>query len=237
MEQPWTQVIEAESSNQKADAYQRLVMQALDRFFPLRQVKRRALDPPWMNDTIRKKERAKKKLFRRTGRSREWENLNNDVMELIDQRRRGYLEDQRAKLTGSDATKHFYSTIKNYKSAERPAQYDVRDLFPGLSDSEAANELALFFNRISQEFKPLDSSDIPKTSNRKIELLEPYQVSARLRKLKKPASMVPTDIFPKLMTSFSDFLAIPLTNIYNAILETGVWPSTWKLEFVTTRVS
>ena len=45
--------------------------------------------------------------------------------------------------------------------------------------------------------------------------------------------MVPGDIYPQLVTQFSDFFAIPLTNIYNAILSSYVWPVCWKREFVT----
>ena len=35
------------------------------------------------------------------------------------------------------------------------------------------------------------------------------------------------------MAQFSDFLAIPLTAIYNDILQTYIWPTCWKREFVT----
>ena len=45
--------------------------------------------------------------------------------------------------------------------------------------------------------------------------------------------MVPGDIFPSLVTELSDFLAIPLTDIYNEITRSRIWPSCWKKEFVT----
>ena len=45
--------------------------------------------------------------------------------------------------------------------------------------------------------------------------------------------MVPGDIYPKLMTTFSDFFAIPLTSIYNEITTTKIWPLCWKREYVT----
>ena len=45
--------------------------------------------------------------------------------------------------------------------------------------------------------------------------------------------MVKGDLFPELMTKFADFLAIPLTDIYNTIITTKVWPKIWKEEFVT----
>ena len=45
--------------------------------------------------------------------------------------------------------------------------------------------------------------------------------------------MVPGDIYPILVTKFSDFFALPLTNIYNEISSTFVWPTCWKKEYVT----
>ena len=45
--------------------------------------------------------------------------------------------------------------------------------------------------------------------------------------------MVPGDVFPKLVTILSDFFAIPLTDIYNKISSSFIWPRCWKKEFVT----
>jgi hypothetical protein len=147
LSQDWNHVLLAEGSNAKADAYQSLVMEAMDTFFPVRSVRTRKLDPPWYNDTIRKKERAKRKLFKRVGRTEEWKDMDRKLSELKETRRKIYLQGQRENLTGVDSQRQFYKTIKNYKSAEKPQQYDVKDLYPGLVDSEAAEELASFFIR------------------------------------------------------------------------------------------
>ena len=55
----------------------------------------------------------------------------------------------------------------------------------------------------------------------------------RLKKIKKPRSKIRGDIFPSLVTEFCDILAEPLTDIYNTISETLVWPDVWKIELVT----
>ena len=64
-------------------------------------------------------------------------------------------------------------------------------------------------------------------------MLEVWDVAGRIKNFRKPKSMVEGDIFPKLMTLFSDQLAIPLTDIYNTIASTFIWPIIWKKEFVT----
>ena len=66
-----------------------------------------------------------------------------------------------------------------------------------------------------------------------VELLLPHDVSTRLKNCKKPKSMISRDIFPKLVNRYHDFLAIPLTKIYNQVLATGKWPSIWQEEIVT----
>ena len=108
----------------------------------------------------------------------------------MDERRSNYLAEQREKLTGKDSATQFYKNVRNYQSSEKPEQYNVLDLYPGLTDGEAAEELAGYFNRISREFEPLDMADIPVTHDRVLPTLEPYQVSGRLRSFKKPSSRV-----------------------------------------------
>ena len=107
------------------------------------------------------------------------------------------------------------------------------DLFPGKSEGEVAKELAGYFNRISSEFQPLEPRDIPRTYARSLPVLHPYQVEGRIKAFKKPKSMVRGDIFPALMDKFATLLAVPLTEIFNEITRTSVWPATWKQEFVT----
>ena len=111
--------------------------------------------------------------------------------------------------------------------------FDVRTLCPGESDGAVAEKLAEYFNRISQEFTALEPKDIPVTYDKVLPLLEPWEVAARIKKFRKPKSMVEGDIFPKLMTLFADQLALLLTDIYNGITVTAVWPVVWKHESVT----
>ena len=229
----WTSVLLADSSNAKANTYQKEVESAMDRFFPMRTVKRKANEEPWINDTIRRKDKAKKNLFKKYGRTEKWKELEEEVRELKRTRKEAYLEEQKERLTGGDAIKQFHKTVRNYKSAERPTTFDVKEIYPGMSSEEAAEELSLYFNRISSEFVPLDAQDIPTTRSIPIPPLELYQVAARLRSIRKPKSLVNTDIFPNLVTLFADQLAVPLGDIYNEVLRSGIWPAVWKREFVT----
>ena len=96
-----------------------------------------------------------------------------------------------------------------------------------------ADVLADFFNKVSREFDALEPHQILITKDRKLPVFQCGEVAARLKRFRKPKSMVPGDIFPKLVTDYADFFAIPLTSIYNSITTLSVWPVCWKREFVT----
>ena len=68
----WTEVYNAVGPNDKAEAYQKIMDKAMNDCFPERTVRKRKLEPPWFNNTLRKLTRAKTKLFKRVGRSDEW---------------------------------------------------------------------------------------------------------------------------------------------------------------------
>ena len=118
-------------------------------------------------------------------------------------------------------------------SKERPVPFDVMNMFPGQSESDVAQLLAVHFNKISCKFTPLNDLDIPTTFSRPLPELALHEVAGRLKKFRKPRSMVRGDIFPDLVTKYADFLAIPLTSIYNEISRTKRWPKIWKEESVT----
>ena len=68
--------------------------------------------------------------------------------------------------------------------------------------AQLALDLSVYFNRISNEFTPLTQADIPKTFDRGLPVLRPYQVSQRIKNIEKPRSKIEGDIFPSLMSEF-----------------------------------
>ena len=230
----WAEVFSSPDTNTKAEAYQRTVVEAVERFFPLRKVRRKDNDPPWMDKRTKKMIKDRKKLYSdEGGRTLTWKDEKKRTNEQVLKRKRGFLDRQKESLLG-DGDRNFYRQVRNFGKAERPKLFDVRDLMPeGQTDEQTAEELASFFNRISDEFDPLGPGDIPCTREKELPELHEYEVAARIRRFKKPKSTVPGDIFPQLVTQFADFLAPPLTDIYNCITVTRTWPTCWKKEYVT----
>lgn len=74
---------------------------------------------------------------------------------------------------------------------------------------------------------------MPSAYSSKVPILSTSVVAGRLRKIRKQKSMVRHDIFPSLVGPAAEYLAVPLTDIYNTISAKATWPLLWKQEFVT----
>ena len=230
----WEQVLTANGSEAKAEAFQTIIDDLMDHFFPTKTVKRKSDDLPWINNVAKKKIARKKAVFRAENKSDRWKALRRDLDDYLAARRDIFLQRQRDNLTSPDAAKQFHKNVRSYKAYDKPKEFNVRDLRPGVPDQEVADEVAGYFNRISQEFEPLRPNEIPSTYYRHIPLITPEKVELMLKKCRKTGSMVRGDVFPKLLVPCSAALSIPLTDIYNCMLNTYEWPDMWKREYVTT---
>ena len=123
--------------------------------------------------------KQKKGVYRREGRSPKWRRLRKLLQDLIERRREKYCGSQKDALLASDGERAFFKNIKCYSSHDRQEQFDVLSLFPGKTELEVAEELAVHFNTISAEFEPLEPHQIPQTKPRSLPFLEPYQVAGR----------------------------------------------------------
>ena len=219
--------------NDQLAAFLHTLESKMDLFFPYKTTVRRESDPPWINPYVKQLIKKRRRVYHREGRSQKWKDLMKKVRKLVRKRASRYWEHQKRGLLQGDASRLFFKNVKAYSSKERPPQFDVRSILPGLSDPEVAEKLADHFNGISCEFEGLDPADIPVTFSSPVQVLSPAQVALRLKQFKKPKSMVKHDIFPALVSDAAPYLAGPLTYIYNTITATSTWPLRWKEEFVT----
>ena len=229
----WSPVTSRDGPNAKVIALHAIFEDLTDRHFPLQEMTRREDDLPWIDKRARKTIKKKCAIFKAEGPSPRWEAVRNNLEAYLAKRREAFLEKQRLKFTGPNASAHFHQNVRAFSQAEKPKVFDVRDLCPGLDDRAVANEVAEYFNTISREFSPLAPSQIPMTYHRQLDLLSPDQVQKMLRDAKKPKSTVRGDIPPSLVNSAAHLLAVPVADVFNSIISTLVWPIAWKREFVT----
>lgn len=229
----WSGVTERTDTNAAANHLQLIFDDLMERHFPLKTVKVKEGDLPWINGTARKMIRKKRAIFKAEARSERWWKQREAVDSYLQKRQDLFLQRQRDKMLGPDASRQFYKNVKAFKNAEKPKSFDVRDLRPGKTDESVATEVATYFNRISCEFSPLEPNQIPSTYLRPLPYLT-HDAVAKMLKTARKSSMVKGDLFPKLVDRCANILAIPLSSIYNNILDTFVWPAAWKREYVTT---
>ena len=92
----WTEVLSKEGSNGKADAYQKTLTEALERFFPLKTTRRKSTEHPWMNKKVKKMIKDKKDLFwEEGGRTAVWKERKRVVADAVRERKKGYMETQK----------------------------------------------------------------------------------------------------------------------------------------------
>ena len=115
--------------------------------------------------------------------------MKKRVEKLIKKRQKIYRDSQRETLLAPDAARNFFRSTKNHMSKQRPAPFDVRNMFPGKNERDVSKLLAKHFNTISNEFKPLNTNDIPTTYSKPMPLLLVHEVAARLRRFKNPKSL------------------------------------------------
>ena len=103
----------------------------------------------------------------------------------------------------------------------------------GIPEDEAADRVATHFASKSLGYQPLECTVLPAyLPSLPPPILQEYEVYLELCKMMKTKSVLPTDIPYKLRQEFAAELATPLTNIFNACLESGSYAETWKFECI-----
>ena len=94
--------------------------------------------------------------------------------------------------------------------------------------------VARSFSEISCQYNPVDLAQLPSyLPAEEAPQLQVYHVWNKIKCQKKTKSTLPIDIPEALRKEGAVFLDEPLTNIFNACLREGKYPTAWKQEYVT----
>lgn len=217
----WTSVCSLTTSDEMATALNKRLQKIYSDSFPekIRTISNR--DRPWMTSNLKRRIRRRDREYKKNGKSLSWYRKRNETRQEAAAAKSKLVQRVKNDTLKSKNTKEFFKTIKSLTDNGRKQEWKIQDMFPGKSDNHIANEAATFFNRISQEFSPLNRPITGPPA-------EPpmlHEVSSRLKHFKKPKSQVDGDIKPELVTMFSDQLAIPLHAIFKNVFETCLWSS------------
>ena len=154
--------------------------------------------------------RRRQRVYRKEGRTEKWYKLKDITDNEIEKGKKKFIDNAIKKAKKQGNTKAYYSAAKSLSSKDVSIPWTVNVMFPNKTDYEIAEEIAKYFNRIGDEYEPLESPEVNDTGLRTI---EPYMIASRLKHCKKPKSRVPGDIPPELISPNSDLLALSLIHI------------------------
>jgi hypothetical protein len=110
----------------------------------------------------------------------------------------------------------------------------IIECLKGLDPQEQVQKVADSFAKVSQEYGPVNIDELPAfLPAEKAPQVEVYQVYKRIQSQKKTRSTLDMDIPHSLRKAGAEFLAEPLTDIFNSSLKQGKYPRPWKQEMVT----
>ena len=175
----------AVGTSAKVGAFQGILDNLMALSFVMKTTTKRVSDPPWVNTKIRKLSRKRRKIYDKEGRSPRWKELKKQCRELYNKRTAVYMEEQKKSLTAPDASRAFFKNAKAYQTREKPTKFDVRDLYPGTTDTDIAGTLVDHFNAIRSEFEGLRPDQVPVCDPGFLPFLSTQEVGTRLAKFRK----------------------------------------------------
>ena len=193
-------------------------------------------DQAWISKGVKRLDRLRKREFYEHKRSDKWMKLNQQFEEKCKEEKRKYYENIVSDLKSSNISQ-WYSKVKRMAGQDHHSSDDmVVDELSGLTDLEQAEKIADHYASISNLYEPLKNEDFPEFSNPQNfspPKVNPGKVSKIIRSMNRKAAAVPGDIPMRIIAEFSDELSRSLAHLINNCFSQGVYPSLWKVEFVT----
>ena len=234
MDKTWEEISLCESSHEKAEKLQTMLLQILDEFFPEKTRKIASDDQPWISHRLKVLDRQCKRVFHKERKSEKWKVMRKlfklEIKEAKKQFYKTTVADLKEKSPGQ-----WYSCLKKISSNDQVKDKVNIDDISHLSDQEQVEIIAEKFSSIPNEYEHLKTEDIkvPPFSKEDIPQFDQSHVWLHLSKLKTNKASVPGDFPAKLIKHFAAYLADPLTDIINTSIRRGEYPKLYKFEIST----
>ena len=234
MEQTWDQVFQAETANEKANIFQKLLLKALDDYLPEKIRKVCSEDQVWITHKLKLLDRKRKRIFHKERRSERWKSLNKIFKQEMKSAKSQFYKNTIADLK-TKSPGQWYSSLKRISSMDQHEDQISIDEISNLSEQEQAEVIADKFSSIPNQYEPLKKDDIkvPSFSPDDIPQVHPARVWQLLTQLKTNKATVSGDFPARLCKQFAAYLAEPLTDVINTTIRRGEYPQIYKNEICT----
>lgn len=225
----WTELYNAETVDSKVSILHQMVDSILDKHCPVCSVRTPISKPTLTSPLIRKLSRAKKRAHQK--RNPVWKAISK----LLSQQLRKQMavktsEKVNKTITGS---KNWWSNVRRLTGEQH--QVSAAPLISmnnrWLNKSQFARQLNDYYLQDHDKFS-LDYPDIPSTTG-PYPTVDEMTVYKLMRKINTNKATNREDFPSWVSNNNAHFLAQPLTNIINSILQTGKFPRLWKRAEIT----
>ena len=236
-EQNWNQVYSEVDCHKKAEVFQKLLVEKFHELFPLKSFKVCSEDQPWITRTLKQLDRKRKREFSKNQKSPKWKHLNKLFEDKCKTEKENYYSNIVRDLKTSNPGQ-WYSKIKRMSGQEvYQADLDTVEELSGLDDDQQVEAIADHYAAISNLYEPVKEEDfkdyLEKNRSQKPPNITPYKVLKTIKKMNKNSSTVPGDLPMRIISLFSDDLALPLSHLIGCSIQNGQYPALWKNEVVT----
>ena len=230
----WDELFLNKSVNEQAELFHDILRNLLDKHFPEKCVKISTLDKLWMNPSLKQLNRKVKREFYKNRRSPKYKKLKKKFKKMKRKAVKNYYSSFVSDLKMTDPGKWF-SMAKRIGAVGQIDNYETKvESLLNFDNKECANKIAEHFASISNEYSPVDLSQLPTyLPAPPPPQVDEYEVYLRICRIKKTKSTLPIDIPDKLRQECAPQLAGPLKTIINNSLQQSIYPAVWKYEWVT----
>ena len=201
---------------------------ATNECFPLRDVRVRSNEDPWITNGIRRRAKRKRRLYRRKGRTPAWRAADEALQAEIAGKKQEFVD----KLL-EDPGKSYYRAVKRLGTAGTQKDWGIMDLYQGKEVVDAGKEVLDYFSGVGGDEEPSPTPPIEPVNTAGLGHFDETRVTCLLRSHKKVKSRVDGDPLPHLVSKYPELFAKHVAAIFNAINNTGKWPTAWKREHIT----
>ena len=185
-----------------------------------------------MTGSIRKLIKRRRAIFKKHGRNAAWKAMKKKTRRIIRERRKAYNQDKKDKIMRGEPTR-FHQCVRALIDNDKKKDWTPLQLYDNASEAQTAENLAAYFNDISNQYTSLQEHQIPDSFEQEKPMLTPQDIIKEIKEGKRTKSRVKGDLFINVLVNCIDLLSVPICKIYNMITKRAEWPDQWKTEYVT----
>ena len=127
----WATVTEKSDPHRTVSALHDVFSKATEESYQLNTTTRKSTQPQWINQNVLELIQQRRAVFRREGRSEVWKKLKKKTRSIIKRRKAFFNKKKREKMLASDS-KSFHKCVKSTINDEKTKHWSLMSMFPSL---------------------------------------------------------------------------------------------------------